>query len=84
MNTITAQIIPAQGQSSDDVLALVLNTQHERALINAASACPIGDGSIVLAVVKYDQGAGEAEYADCAARIANMTGVQGVDSVRVS
>ena len=82
MKTITAHILPAQGQSNDDVLAAVLGTQHERALIKDTHVRRLA-GNVVRVMVKYDGGAGPAEYQDCADRIANMTGVLGVDSVRV-
>lgn len=83
MPTITANVTPAQGQTDIDVLALVIKTQDPRALIADFDCHQDRATGIVHVTINYDTGAGEAEYADCADRITNMTGVGGVDGVRL-
>lgn len=82
MTTITALITPMQGQTPDDVLAAALGTQHERALIENATARRAKAGDLVQVTIRYATGAGEAEYADCADRL-SRTPSMGVDSIQV-
>lgn len=79
MITVTALITPMQGQTPDDVLAAALGTQHERALINRAWWTPAGRQ--VQVNLRFDEGAGQAEYEDCIERLEG-TPSMGVDSIR--
>lgn len=86
MTTITALITPGQDQTPEDCLYAALATQHERALIEKATAYVAKfDGfkpAVVGIEIRYADGAGEAEYDDCADRL-NGTQCMGIDAIRI-